>query len=475
MQKPERLNKIRDKELRKWGFALNKLWKNLGRNITSKAREQSLRSSLIVVRNPFIIPGGRFREYYYWDSYWILHGVLTFGMYKTAKDMIFNYIDLVRRYGFVPNGGRIYYLNRSQPPFLIQMVDLYYSYTNDLEFVRNNLKIFVEEYNFWETYRNITIDVSGELHSFAIYKANMTTARPESCWHDHEVAERLADQHLKLQFYQAVASAAGSGWDFSSRWFNQSGVGIGKFEPIHTTDIIPVDLNSILYKNAISLSEFFQLTGDQAKSRLYRELANRRKLAIEALLWNEAAGVWDDYDMTTQSIIKPFYASMVAPLWAGLARENKTREELVLPNMKHAKILDFPGGLPTSLKESGQQLDFPNGWPPLQHMLIIGLSKSNSTILQKEAKRFAQSWVFSNWKGYQQSNHMFEKYNVSSEGNTGRGGEYKPQVGFGWTNGVILDLLVRFPDLKVRNSAVSFNMSLVAIHCFLFYCLAVIF
>ena len=70
---------------------------------------------------------------------------------------------------------------------------------------------------------------------------------------------------------------------------------------------------------------------------------------------------------------------------------------------------------------------------------------------------------------------MFEKYNVSSEGNTGRGGEYKPQVGFGWTNGVILDLLVRFPDLKVRNSAVSFNMSLVAIHCFLFYCLAVIF
>lgn len=280
---------------------------------------------------------------------------------------------------------------------------------------------------------------------------------------------------MKSKFYQAVASAAESGWDFSSRWFNQSGVGIGKFESIHTMDIIPVDLNSILYKNALSLSKFFKLTGDQAKSSSYQEMAKRRKLAIEALLWNEAAGVWADYDMTTQSVTKAFYASMVVPLWAGLARENKTREELVLANMKRAKILDFPGGLPTSLNESGQQWDFPNGWPPLQHMLIIGLTKSKSTLLRKEAKSFAQSWVFSNWKGYQQSNHMFEKYNVSSEGNTGRGGEYKPQVGFGWTNGVILDLLVRFPDLKVGSSAVPFNMSLVAIHCFLLCSLAAIF
>ena len=158
MKRPERLHEIRDEKLRKWGFALNELWKDLGRNITSKAREQSLRSSLIVVRNPFMIPGGRFREYYYWDSYWILHGILTCGMYETAKDMIFNYIDLVRRYGFVPNGGRIYYLNRSQPPFLIQMVDLYYNYTSDLEFVRNNLKIIVEEYEFWVTHRSVPMD-----------------------------------------------------------------------------------------------------------------------------------------------------------------------------------------------------------------------------------------------------------------------------------------------------------------------------
>jgi alpha,alpha-trehalase len=460
LEKPERLNKIRDGKLRQWSFTLNKLWKDLGRNITSEARGQSQRSSLIVVQNPFIVPGGRFREYYYWDSYWILHGVLTCGMYDTAKGMITNYLDLVRRYDFIPNGGRIYYLNRSQPPFLIQMVDLYYSYTKDLQFVLSNLEILENEYNFWEKYRSVTLKVSGMPHNFAIYKANMTTPRPESYWHDYEVAERFSDQHMKSRFYQAVASAAESGWDFSSRWFNQSGASVGKFESIHTTEIIPVDLNSILFKNALTLSKFFKLAGSQTKSKKYQELANLRKLAIEALLWNEAAGAWADYDVSTQSNTKAFYASIVVPLWAGLARENKTREELVFANMKCAKVLDFPGGLPTSLNESGQQWDFPNGWPPLQHMLIIGLTKSNSILLQSEAKKFAQSWVLSNWMGFNRTSYMFEKYNVTSEGNTGRGGEYKPQVGFGWTNGVILDLLVRFPDLKVENNAVALGVSL---------------
>ncbi|XP_028415188.1 trehalase-like [Dendronephthya gigantea] len=460
VEKPKRLKKIRDEKLCKFAFALNALWKKLGRNITHEARVQSERSSLIIVPNPFIVPGGRFREYYYWDSYWILHGILTCGMHGTAKGMIMNYLDLVRRFGFVPNGGRIYYLNRSQPPFLIQMVDLYYSYTKDLDFVRKNLKILEKEYEFWEKHRTVSLNVSGVQHSFAIYNANMTTPRPESYWNDYEVGEKLTKQHMKWRFYQAVASAAESGWDFSSRWFNQSDDEVGKFESIHTMKIIPVDLNSILYKNAVTLSKFSGLTGDQSKSKKYQQLANRRWSAIEALLWNEAAGAWADYDVTVKSNTKAFYASVVVPLWAGLAQENATRQELVFQSMKRAKVLDFPGGFPTSLNLSGQQWDYPNAWPPLQHMLIIGLANCSSMVLQNEAKKLAQSWVLGNWKGYERTKYMFEKYNVTSQGNTGRGGEYKPQVGFGWTNGVILDLLVRFPDIKIANNGIKFDVAM---------------
>ena len=394
-------------------------------------------------------------------------------MYETAKGMITNYLDLVLRYGFVPNGGRIYYLNRSQPPFLIQMVHLYYSHTQDLEFVRNNFEILEKEYEFWENHRSVTRNVSGTLHGFAVYKANMTTPRPESYWHDYEVGETLGDKEEQSQFYQAVASAAESGWDFSSRWFNQSGAGNGQFESIHTTEIIPVDLNSILYKNALSLAKFSELTGDQSKAKEYLDLANRRRRAIEALLWDESSGVWGDYDMKTQTRTQAFYASIVVPLWAGIARENLTREELVFTNMRRTNVLDFPGGLPTSLKESGEQWDFPNAWPPLQHMFIVALNMSNSEKLQSEARKFAQSWVLSNWKGYERTNHMFEKYNVSTVGNTGRGGEYTPQVGFGWTNGVILELLVRFPDLVVGNNAV--RMSGMSIVLLFLACVAVVF
>ena len=454
VEHPRNLKRIKDKTLRSWAYDLNKLWKSLGRTVSADARKHSERSSLIVVDNPFIVPGGRFREYYYWDSYWILNGILVCGMNSTAKGMIENYIELVRRYGFVPNGGRIYYLNRSQPPFLIQMLELYYRYTNDVEFVRRNLAVLEKEYQFWEMHRSIKLVVSGTSRTLTVYKANMTTPRPESYWHDYDFGKEIKDAGEKARFYQAVASAAESGWDFSSRWLNKSGAGNGSFRSIHTPDIVPVDLNCILYKNELSLAKFYELSGNQSKVKEYQRLASRRRHAIEDVLWDEAVGLWVDYDVTSGERTSDFYASSVVALWSGLAHGNKSREEHVFCKLRSAKVLGFPGGLPTSMEQSGQQWDFPNAWPPLQHMFIVALAQSRSTFLQNEARKRALSWVRSNWIGYVKTNHMFEKYVVTSEGNTGGGGEYKPQVGFGWTNGVILDLLLRYPDdLEVENRA----------------------
>ena len=452
VERPMNLKLIKSKELQMWSFELNKLWKTLGRKITKDARKTIERSSLIVVDNPFIIPGGRFREYYYWDTYWILHGVLACDMKVTARGMIENYIELVQRYGFVPNGGRVYYLNRSQPPFLIQMVHLYFIYTNDLEFLRQNVAILEKEYQFWQTHRSVSLNISGISHILAVYKANITTPRPESYCHDYETGNEIKDAGEKARFYQAVASAAESGWDFSSRWFSTSGLGEGGFRSIHTPDIIPVDLNCILYKNEVSLGRFFELVGEKSKAREYQKLAERRQLAVDDVLWDEELGLWLDYDLTTKKRNREFYASSVVALWSGIARENHLREQEVFNAMKRAKVLDFPGGLPTSMKDTGQQWDFPNAWPPLQHMFIVGLSQSGSKFLQSEGKKFALSWVRSNWKGYTKTGYMFEKYNVTSKGMTGGGGEYKPQVGFGWANGVILDLLLRYlNDLDVEN------------------------
>lgn len=155
---PAILEKIKDPDFRQWASDLNGIWKDLSRKIDDKVRLEPNKHSLIYVANPFIVPGGRFKgrylvkssvlllpngyriyaffslflsiEFYYWDSYWVVKGLLLCGMKQTSKGMINNFLSMVDRYGFVPNGGRIYYLMRSQPPLLIPMVSFISSLNN---------------------------------------------------------------------------------------------------------------------------------------------------------------------------------------------------------------------------------------------------------------------------------------------------------------------------------------------------------
>lgn len=186
--------------------------------------------------------------------------------------------------------------------------------------------------------------------------------------------------------------------------------------------------------------------GNTAKADQYEGFSKARLAAIEAVLWDNKTGLWLDYDRQFKKKRHYFYAASVVPLWAGVHRGNLARERFVLQALKRLKVLDYPGGFPTSLSTSGQQWDFPNAWPPLQHMLIEGLALSSSKELQDEAFKFAQKWITTNYKAWKSTGHMFEKFNVSVHGAPGGGGEYKIQIGFGWTNGVVLDMLRRYPD-----------------------------
>ena len=246
--------------------------------------------------------------------------------------------------------------------------------------------------------------------------------------------------------YQDIASAAESGWDFSTRWFNRTGSQQGSLRSTRTRQIIPTDLNSLLYLNEKLLEKFFRLVGNTAKADQYEGFSKARLAAIEAVLWDNKTGLWLDYDRQFKKKRHYFYAASVVPLWAGVHRGNLARERFVLQALKRLKVLDYPGGFPTSLSTSGQQWDFPNAWPPLQHMLIEGLALSSSKELQDEAFKFAQKWITTNYKAWKSTGHMFEKFNVSVHGAPGGGGEYKIQIGFGWTNGVVLDMLRRYPD-----------------------------
>ncbi|CAG0922363.1 unnamed protein product [Notodromas monacha] len=122
---PEKFDKITDEDLRDFALVLNDEWKKLVKKIRFEGFAYNSRYSLYYLPSPFPVTGGRFREFHYWDTYWILKGLLSSGMWKTARGMLLNMVLLVEDLGFVPEGGRVYYQHRSGPPMFIPMVKMF--------------------------------------------------------------------------------------------------------------------------------------------------------------------------------------------------------------------------------------------------------------------------------------------------------------------------------------------------------------
>lgn len=142
------------------------IWGNLTRAINDTAVCDACEKSFIAPQRPFVVAGGRFREMYYWDSYWIIQGLLRSGggFINISRNQIENFFDNVEQFGFVPNGARRYYLNRSQPPLLSQMVRIYLDFTGDLSILDRGLPLLVKEHAFFESNRSVTVPVGNQTH-----------------------------------------------------------------------------------------------------------------------------------------------------------------------------------------------------------------------------------------------------------------------------------------------------------------------
>ncbi|XP_076002067.1 trehalase [Genypterus blacodes] len=442
-EKPKFLGKIADQKLRNWAEEIHSLWKSLGRKMRASVEEHPDLYSQIHTPYPVVVPGGRFRELYYWDSYWVINGLLLSEMTDTAYGMIQNFLYLVNRYGFVPNGGRVYYERRSQPPFLTLMVESYYQATKDKEFLRAALPALEQEYLFWMQNRSLIVWVNGRGHVLNRYHVQVDFPRPESYTDDLELSEGLTDD-LQQRLWADLKAGAESGWDFSSRWYvDGEGNNNGTLRDTRTSQILPTDLNALLCLTEKKLASFNRLLGEGQAAGRFDQAAARRMEAMEVVLWDAERGAWFDFNIQTMSLNFEFYPSNLAPVWAECYSQPEMGEKAV-QYLKASGALQFPNGVPTSLRDSGQQWDYPNAWPPLQHMLIQGLSKLPSENAKQLAFDLAQRWIRTNWLAYVKYEAMFEKYDVNGDGKPGGGGEYEVQLGFGWTNGVALQLLDQY-------------------------------
>ncbi|MDO7850813.1 alpha,alpha-trehalase TreF [Hymenobacter convexus] len=393
--------------------------------------------SLLPLPRAYLVPGGRFREVYYWDSYFTMLGLAEAGKGQLLKDITDNFAFLIGRYGFIPNGNRSYYLTRSQPPFFARMVQLLAQERGNGELLRYRPALEAE-YRYWmqgaETLKPGTAARRAvRLPSGAVLNRYWDdSAQPREESYAEDVAAAKRSKQPPAQFYRHVRAAAASGWDFSSRWFGAGG-GLGS---IQTTDLVPVDLNCLLYNLETTLAEAARVAGQAAQARAYTAKAAQRKAALLALSWDAKAGWFQDYNWRRRQRSGVRTLAGVFPLAFGLATAPQASR--VAAGLK-ANFLK-PGGLVTTLNQTRQQWDAPNGWAPLQYLAIEGLKRYQQPAL---ADTVAHRWVRLNSRVFAQTGKLLEKYDVVNINRPAGGGEYPLQDGFGWTNGVLLRLLNR--------------------------------
>lgn len=417
---------------------IHALWDVLTRSPSYSQQSQDTKGgfddtggSIIPLPYPYIVPGGRFREIYYWDSYFAMLGLKVSGRTDLIQNMVDNFAHLIETVGYIPNGNRTYYLGRSQPPFFSLMVKLL------SELKQNALSHYLphleKEYAFWMRSENLS-DKNNAQHRVVLmpdgsvlnrYWDENATPRPESFKEDVELTHHAIQKPESL--YRNIRAAAESGWDFSSRWFREENT----FATIHTTELIPVDLNCLLYHVEVMLAEALHESGNQAESMKYIQLSIARKEAILKYCWNEEAGFFFDYDFVGQKQKQSYTLAAAFPLFFHVATHDQAKGVQRILKDKFLK----PGGLTTTLLHSGQQWDAPNGWAPLQWIAYRGLLNYGMEDLANQIKT---NWTNVNLKVYDNTGKMTEKYDVWNKDGDASGGEYPNQDGFGWTNGVYL-------------------------------------
>jgi alpha,alpha-trehalase len=399
-------------------------------------------SSALAMPANYVVPGGRFREIYYWDSYFTMLGLKADHRDDLVDSMIVDFKSLIERYGFIPNGTRSYYLSRSQPPFFAAMTQL--KPLGDKADDAKVLAALKAEHAFWMRGKGCLPAKGAGACEHVVRLADGTllnrywdakdTPRDEALREDMETAAE--SKRPASEVYRDLRAAAESGWDFSSRWLDDA----MRLSSIHTTSIVPVDLNSLMYQLEAEIERRCIAAADAACKTQFNGAKTVRAAAVQKHLWLADEKRYADYDLRQNRPTKSQSAATLYPLWVGIATQSQA--DAVAETTK-AKLL-AKGGLRTTLWSTGQQWDRPNGWAPLQWIAVDGLARYGHKELAHE---IARRWVGTVARTWGETGKLLEKYDVE-ERKSGGGGEYPTQDGFGWTNGVTSALLERYPDLN---------------------------
>ena len=417
-------------------------------------REQGL----LYLPHPYVVPGGRFNEMYGWDSYFIQVGLVRDNEIELAQNTVDNFLYEIENYGRILNANRTYYLSRSQPPFLTQMILNVYRRKRDLNWLRRSVPAIEKYYRFWTSEPHLT----GETGLSRYYDLGEGPApevlsdekdaqgrthydRVKEYYRTHEVTDYDVGQYydkgkdeLLPLFYKGDRSMRESGFDPSNRF------GPFNIDIIHYN---PVCLNSLLYLMETDAAEIMRTLGRPRDARRWVARAEARRRSVNRLMWDEKDGLYYDYNFAKRTVRRYPFATAYYPLWVGIA--DRRQAARLVANLK---LFERPGGLQTSTNASGNQWDSPFGWAPLQMIAVEGLRRYGYA---EEADRITVNFLSTILKEFNQHNTIVEKYDVTRRESEISGGikfgyDYNV-IGFGWTNAAFTDMYAKLPERKKAN------------------------
>jgi alpha,alpha-trehalase len=444
---------------------------------------------LLYLENRYVVPGGRFNEMYGWDSYFIIRGLVRDGRADLARGMVENFFFEIEHYGNVLNANRSYYLSRSQPPFLTSMILSVYDSEKaarhqDAKWLARAYAFAAKDHDMWTEAPHLAGDTGlsryfdrgdgpspesvkdetghyrdvaafflqhPELDDHYLVRKEAGKTLPQTfgaqyslrlCDSGHDASPKIAqvsgreecetveDIALSADFYKGDRSMRESGYDISFR-FGPYGAA--------TANYAPVCLNSLLYKTEKDLEQISAALGHDEDARKWKHLAETRKAQMEKYLWDEQRGMFFDYNFTKHERSTYAYVTVFYPLWAGLATPEQAKAVV-----KNLSIFERPGGLVMSPHETGGQWDFPYAWAPNQLLANEGMRRYG---FNEDADRVSYEFLSTVAENFRHDGTIREKYNaVTRSSETAvTAGYHVNIVGFGWTNGVFLNLLHDLP------------------------------
>jgi alpha,alpha-trehalase len=370
--------------------------------------------SLLGLPHPYLVPAFNektefdFNEMYYWDSYFMIQGILD----EEHKDLIIGMLDnliyLFKRFGIIPNASRTYLMGRSQPPFLTSFIfDVYKAYDMDNKWFKEHIEVAKAEYSgVW-----------------------MGVNKPVA----HQVYRGLS-RYYDINYLNDLAEAE-SGWDLTSRFSHKA------------LNYLPVDLNALLYKYEADFARAAKILGNKREEAQWEDKASQRKLKMDELMWDKSKGLYFDYNYAREKRGTVISLASYYPLWAGMADKDQARDLVkAIQRFEHKGGLAATDSLPVGQFVFGgmpTQWAFPNGWAPLHYLTIKGLERYG---FHKEARRIAMKWLKTNLSWFNDHGIFLEKYNVVSPDKPPVKGVYPSQEGFGWTNSVFERLCQEYID-----------------------------